>query len=51
MQDDLRIPNEDNHASELNAANLFSMNRSGGWDWIERDAVDIGTRISRRVHV
>ena len=43
MQDDSGIPNEDNHASELNAANLFSMNRSGGWDWIERGRrLDIG---------
>lgn len=42
-QQDAYIPNEDNHASELDAANLFSVNRSGGWDWIERGRrLDVG---------
>ena len=37
------IPNEDNHHAELDAANLFAVNRSGGWDWIERGArLDLG---------
>ena len=44
MQQDSSIPNEDNHASELTAVNLFAVNRSGGWDWIERGRrLDVGT--------